>query len=54
LDDLIAQKQRGSSTIKEKRQALITQAVTKGLNPAKIGFGCRMARRIPGLGESVL
>jgi type I restriction enzyme S subunit len=33
LDDLIAQKQRLVELLKEKRQALITQAVTKGLNP---------------------
>jgi len=33
LDDLIAQKQRLIELLKEKRQALITQAVTKGLNP---------------------
>lgn len=33
LDDLIARKQRLIELLKEKRQALITQAVTKGLNP---------------------
>lgn len=33
LDELIAQKQRLIELLKEKRQALITQAVTKGLNP---------------------
>jgi len=33
LDDLIAQKRRLIELLKEKRQALITSAVTKGLNP---------------------
>jgi len=33
LDELIAQKQRLIELLKEKRQALITQAVTKGLDP---------------------
>jgi restriction endonuclease S subunit len=55
IDELVGEQRRLIELLKEKRQAVISHAVTKGLNPTRPheGFRHRMARRCAGaLAES--